>query len=144
MTAEFIVAVHALVYLNHNKTHKSSEEIAENVCTNPARVRKVMSKLKKAGLAEAKLSFEGGYAFVKEADSVTLYDIFRATDDSIVNVSWRSGSECAECPISRSMKPLMDNVIGQIDNSGREVLKKITIDDIDRKIFKREGQTHEI
>ena len=126
MTAEFIVAVHALVYLNHNKTHKS-------------RVRKVMSTLKKAGLAEAKMSFEGGYAFVKEADKVTLYDIFRATDDSVVNVSWRSGSECAECPISRSMKPVMDNVFDEIDDAGREVLKKITIDDIDRKIFKREG-----
>ena len=33
------------------------------------------------------MSFEGGYAFVKEADKVTLYDIFRATDDSVVNVS---------------------------------------------------------
>lgn len=38
-----------------------------------------------------------------------------------------------------AMKPVMDNVFDEIDDAGREVLKKITIDDIDRKIFKREG-----
>ena len=31
------------------------------------------------------------------------------------------------------MKPVMDNVFDEIDDAGREVLKKITIDDIDRK-----------
>lgn len=30
----------------------SSEVLAENICTNPARVRKVMAQLKRAGLVE--------------------------------------------------------------------------------------------
>ena len=54
MTAEFTVAVHALVYLHHKNTVLSSEELAQNVCTNPARIRKVMAKLKKAGLVLAR------------------------------------------------------------------------------------------
>lgn len=49
MTSEFAIAVHALVYLNHKGETVSSEALAENICTNPARVRKVMAKLKKAG-----------------------------------------------------------------------------------------------
>ena len=48
MTAEFTVAVHALVYLHHRGGWLSSEELAQNVCTNPARIRKIMAKLKKA------------------------------------------------------------------------------------------------
>ena len=47
MTSDYCVAVHALVYLNHKAKVLSSEELAENICTNPARVRKVMAKLKK-------------------------------------------------------------------------------------------------
>ena len=54
MTSEFTIAVHGLVYLHHKNTVLSSEELAENICTNPARVRKVMAKLKKKNLVETK------------------------------------------------------------------------------------------
>lgn len=37
MKSDFIVAVHALVYLSHRGCLASSEELAENICTNPAR-----------------------------------------------------------------------------------------------------------
>ena len=52
MTSEFTIAVHALVFLNHKAQVYSSEGLAENVCTNAARIRKVMAKLKKADLAK--------------------------------------------------------------------------------------------
>ena len=50
MNGLFCVAVHALIYLDKRGCLLSSEELAANICTNPARVRKVMAKLKKAGL----------------------------------------------------------------------------------------------
>ena len=50
MTAEFALAIHGLVYLYHRGKMVTSEELAQNICTNPARVRKVMAKLHKAGL----------------------------------------------------------------------------------------------
>ena len=43
MTSEFAIAVHALVFLNHKGETLSSDALADNVCTNPARVRKVMA-----------------------------------------------------------------------------------------------------
>ena len=52
MTSEFTIAVHALVFLNHKGTVFSSEGLAANVCTNAARIRKVMAKLKKADLVK--------------------------------------------------------------------------------------------
>ena len=44
MTSEFTIAVHALVFLNHKGETLDSETLAENVCTNPVRIRKVMAK----------------------------------------------------------------------------------------------------
>ena len=47
MNGLFCVAVHALIYLDKRGEQLSSEELAANICTNPARVRKVMAKLKR-------------------------------------------------------------------------------------------------
>ena len=54
MTSEFGIAVHAMVFLHHKGDMVSSEVLAENICTNPARVRKVMARLKRAGLVSTK------------------------------------------------------------------------------------------
>ena len=50
MTSEFAIGVHALVYLGHKKEIISSEALSDNICANPARIRKVMAKLKKYNL----------------------------------------------------------------------------------------------
>lgn len=135
MTAEFIVAVHAAVYLNHKKDYMSSEEIAENVCTNPARIRKIMHKLKTAEIIKVRSGTAGGYAISKDAKSLTLYDILIAVEENFVNVKWRSGDDCAECPISRNMKPIMDNIFDDLDECAKNKLKAVTIYDIDKQIF---------
>ena len=49
MSSNFCVAIHGLVYLYHSRSTVSSEELAKHICTNPARVRKVMLMLKKQG-----------------------------------------------------------------------------------------------
>ena len=135
MTAEFIVAVHAIEFLNHKKTYLSSEEIAENVCTNPARVRKILTKLEKAGLVEAKSGHTGGYAFTGDPDKTNLLDIFNAVGKTLVKIKWRSGDVDKECQIASGMSQVMDEVFETIDSSGREVLRKITVRDIDKKLF---------
>ena len=135
MTAEFVVAVHAVVYLNHKKTYLSSEEIAENVCTNPARIRKVMNKLKAGGLVAVRAGVSGGYSFCGNQEETTLYDIFKAVGEEFVSVKWRSGDDCAECPVSRNMKPIMDGAFDELDSCAEQKLKSTTVADIDRKIF---------
>ena len=45
MNGDHSLAVHALVYLDHRATHLPSQILAENICTNAARVRKVMRPL---------------------------------------------------------------------------------------------------
>ena len=50
MNSEFTIAVHSLVFLAHLPDHMAtSEEIAVNVSTHSARIRKVMGFLRKAG-----------------------------------------------------------------------------------------------
>ena len=41
--SSFNLAVHALVCLSHSGRSLSSEALAENICTNPTRVRNVIN-----------------------------------------------------------------------------------------------------
>lgn len=135
MNGEFGVAVHALVYLNHKAGMVSSEALAQNICTNPARVRKIMAKLKKAGLVLTREGLEGGYRFAREAETVTLRDVAGALNFCFVASGWRSGSADLPCLIASGMADVLDGIYAEMDEECKEKLSMITIADIDHKIF---------
>lgn len=136
MDSGFSVAVHALVYLNHKGRVLTSDELAANICTNPARVRKVMSSLGKAGFVETKAGHVGGYSFCAEADSLTLEQVAAAMEARFVSAAWRSGDNDMECLVASGMADIMDSIYLQMDGLCHKSLRSITIGDIDRKIFK--------
>ena len=135
MTSDFNVAVHALVYLSHRGGTLSSEELAQNICTNAARVRKVLSKLKKAGLVETKEGADGGYLFDRDAGEVTLRQIGEALDCCFVSANWRSGDTDLPCLVASGMGRIMDDIYGELDECCKARLEKITIRSIGQKIF---------
>ena len=135
MTSDFCVAVHALVYLNHKAKVLSSDELAENICTNPARVRKGMSKLKKAGLLKTREGSEGGYLFTADAREVTLASIANVLDIRFVDTAWKSGDTDMKCLVASGMAGLMDEIFYDLNGQGRKRLEHVTIDTLDQKIF---------
>ena len=140
MTSEFTIALHALVFLNHHDKTMTSEEIAANVCTNPARVRKVLSKLKKADLLVTREgSRGGGYLFHRDDETVTLLMVYQALQDRIIQSSWLSGSMDIGCLISSNMAAVMDDIMQELDEACKEKLSGITIKDINDKIFGKRG-----
>lgn len=135
VTSEFTIAVHALVFLNHKAAVYSSEGLANNVCTNAARIRKVMAKLKKADLVKTKEGVDGGYMFHRDSKDVNLAMIADALQTPFVTVSWKSGNPHLSCLISSGMAGVMDELYGDLDQCCRERLSHITIADLDKKIF---------
>ena len=135
MTGEFAVGVHALVFLNHKKTVVSSEMVAENVCTNPARVRKILASLKKAGLVSTKEGLDGGYQFSADASKVNLCMIADALGVAVVSSSWKSGNPDMDCLVASGMAGLLDGIYDDLDSLCYKRLKGITIEDINEKIF---------
>ena len=140
MDSSFNLAVHALVYLNHKKCVLSSEALAENICTNPVRVRKVMAVLKKAGLVETKTGNTGGYSFCAQADTLTLEQVADALGVRFIDPAWRSGDVNMECLVASGMADIMDAIYLRLDLQCRSSLGSITIADIDRRIFGREKE----
>lgn len=135
MKSDFCVAVHALVYLNHRGTAVCSEELARNICTNPARVRKVTSQLKTAGLIETKEGSEGGSQLIGDPECLTLEQVRQALQLRVVDTNWLSGDAEKPCLIASGMAGVMQQIMDELDACCREKLKKMTIAQIDRQIF---------
>lgn len=135
MTAEFAVAIHSVVFLCHKKKYVSSSEIADNVCTNPARIRKIMNKLISANIVETKNGVGGGYIFSLKPSEVNLFHILTALDEKIVFHKWHSGDKNKHCQVAFGMDAVTESIYNTINIAGYEILKKITIEDIIKTLF---------
>jgi DNA-binding IscR family transcriptional regulator len=136
MTSDFMVAVHSLVYLYHNHDCvASSEELAKNICTNPARVRKVMAHLKQMGVVTTREGHVGGYCAGPNLGKLDLATIAKGLDTVFVEAKWHSGSQNFGCKICRSMAPIFDEIYAQLDTKCKEELGKLTIAKLDKEIF---------
>ena len=140
MTSEFTVAIHGLVYLHHRGVTASSEVLAQNICTNPARVRKVMAKLKKAGLVDTKEGAVGGYQSARAPETVTLCEIAEALGERFVCSSWHSGGKDLPCLVASGMAGVMDALYQELDTLCRQRLSHITLADVAHKIFSGRAQ----
>lgn len=137
MTGELNVAVHALVYLYHKNMILASDALAENVCTNPARIRKIMAKLKKAGLVDTKEGINGGYFLICEVSNVTLKDVCVALEADVIKAGWSSGDPEMECLVASGMARVMGNVYSELNEQCLTTLATITIKDINDQLFMR-------
>ncbi len=131
MTGEFAVAVHALVYLDRRGEALDSAAIAQNVCTNPARVRKVMTKLRQAGLVEARTGAEGGYRLLAEARRISLRQIVDALEERPIASCWRSGDPSIDCMVASGMAGAMDRVYEELNRVCLDRLTAITLSDVE-------------
>jgi DNA-binding IscR family transcriptional regulator len=137
MTGEFAIATHALVYLHHVGRTASSEELADNICTNAARVRKVMAPLVRVGLVVSHAGAEGGYLLGRDADSITLRDVADALGATIVARGWRSGDVDRDCLVSSGMAGYLDDLCAHLDEACRRELEETSIGDVSRTLETR-------
>ena len=124
MTSSFSLALHALVYLHRQGSPVSSKVLAERICTNPARIRRVAGQLRAAGLLATREGHAGGYAFSGDAGAVTLGQIARAVDARFVASTWRAGGASRQC---RSMAAALDGLYAALDAGCRRHLEGMTL-----------------
>ena len=108
MDSSFNLAVHALVCLSHSGHSLSSETLAENICTNPTRVRRVLAGLKKAGMVETREGLDGGYRLTADPATLTLRQVAEAVNTRFVDCAWHSGDIDRDCAICSGMAGVMD------------------------------------
>ncbi len=134
MKADFGIAVHALIYIDHAGGVQSSEQLAENICINPARVRKIMAKLKKAGLVETREGVGGGYSFPGTLEDTSLLTLAEAVEARFVSPGKPSGNMDMDCRIASGIGTVMEDLCDRLDEECRERLSTVTLANVATKL----------
>ncbi|XEC95287.1 Rrf2 family transcriptional regulator [Paenibacillus tarimensis] len=131
MNSEFTIAVHSLVYLAYlPERMASSEQLADNIQTNPARIRKVMGFLRRSGFVETREGTRGGYRLTIDPKSVTLGEIYRVMAQGTLTPSWCSGNPEMECLIGSNMQEVMNGIFCSAEKQLEAYFSQITISDV--------------
>ncbi len=137
MNSEFTIAVHSLVLLAYIPGHMaSSDYIASNVTTHPARVRKIMGFLRKQDYVTTKEGIGGGYILNCDPAKVTLGEVYRATALGSLKPNWCSGDPTMECHVSSNMEDVMAAVFCEAELHLESYLEKLTIQDVLNRVKK--------
>ncbi|EEG30395.1 transcriptional regulator, Rrf2 family [[Clostridium] methylpentosum DSM 5476] len=129
ISSRFTVAVHCLLFISCSDEKITSEKLAASVNTNPVVIRKVLGKLKKAGLIEV-YSGTGGAALLKPASSITLLDIFHAADVVDDNQLFSLHDPNLECAVGKEVLPLLSNPLKTAQQALESSLEKTTLADL--------------
>ncbi|WP_427180725.1 RrF2 family transcriptional regulator [Paenibacillus sp. TC-CSREp1] len=140
MNSEFTIAVHCLVFLSmRSECMANSEDLSQSVGTHPARVRKVLSVLRKHGYLTTKEGAHGGYLLSRPSEEIKLGELYRLVAGGSLGPSWCSGESGSPCKVSSNMQ----GVMGAIYDGGEEALSayfdRISILDVQQRIERGES-----
>jgi Rrf2 family protein len=126
---QFAVGVHVLILLGAGRDAPlSSEEMAASVGTNPVYIRRVLGRLREAGLVVSRPGARGGWRLVREGTEITLGDVWRAIvrDDHILGLHASNPA----CPVGQSVQRTLADIDRQAARAIEAELDRATVDDV--------------
>ena len=127
---QFSIAVHLMTGLAANAGHGvSSGVLAGSVNTSPSFVRRVVSKLSRAGLIRTTTGKTGACMLIKDAQTITLLDIYRAIEAPKV-FAIHGYPVKQDCAVSCGIKGALEKVLDLAQQSMESGLKKVKLSDV--------------
>ena len=135
ITSRFTVAVHTLlaVYVLGKEYKMTSDLIASSVNVNPVVIRRTLSSLKAAGMIEVKAG-SGGATPEKDADDITLYDVYTAVDCVEGNLFNFHENPNPECPVGKNIHAVLDSHLADAQTALENELKSVTLADLMKRL----------
>lgn len=103
----------------------NSETLAKSLETNAAFIRKIMAKLSKAGLIQTKRGQSGGASLLKNPKSISLKDIYMASNEKAFEVT--APKNKTKCPISSSAQNILLKLSGKLEAAHLLILGRIKL-----------------
>ena len=130
---QFTVATHVMAALAHcaaqGSTGVTSSALACSVNAEPSFVRRAVSKLAKAGLVTTTRGKNGACVLARPAASITLLDIYRASE-APATFSIHDYPVEGACPVSANISACMNEVLACAQQGFEERLARRTVADL--------------
>ena len=138
MNTRFAVAVHILTFLqSQGGEPATSELVASSVGTNPSLIRRLLSRLARAGLTTSVMGAGGGALLARAGDDVTLLDVYRAVDDD-GDVIPIHDTPSPRCPVGRHIQDALETRLDAATRALEAELARTTIADLAADVGRRE------
>lgn len=137
MDTKFSSAIHSLIMISEAETSVNSEQIARSVGTNASYIRKLTTRLSKAGIIEGKKGISG-FTLVKPKDKITLLDIYKAVMETerlhLFDIHQNPNDECV---VGHNIEPVLSGMFIDMEKQIEAKLEAMTLADCIKIMRKR-------
>ena len=125
-----MTASHILLYLAEYETEEkiTSNVLADTTGVNPVNIRKILAKLKAAGLVEIKSGIGGAY-LSKSMEEITLADIYDAVEEKEELFPMHEHPN-VHCPVGASIRGVMESRTGYLQNRLHDMMAAMKLSDM--------------
>ncbi|TGK96297.1 Rrf2 family transcriptional regulator [Leptospira brenneri] len=132
--SRYSVAIHILTILEMDG-EASSEEIAGSVGTNPAIIRLLIGKLKKAGIINVRQGVKGA-SLSKPAKEINLLSVYRAIENENALFLLHEYPN-PQCPIGKNIQASLSGILEEAQKSMENKLSEYNLTDVSSEIRHR-------
>lgn len=130
VSTQFSIAVHMMAGLGYTGlSDMTSAQLAASVNTSPSFVRRVLSKLSKAGLVSTTMGKTGSTTLSRNAKDISLLEIYKAVEAPKA-FAIHDYPVQQQCKVSCEIKSSMEKVLEKTQSSMEKSLAKISLADV--------------
>jgi Rrf2 family protein len=123
------LALHTLSHMAGSPDRmRTSGDIAEHAGTNPVVVRRVLGKLREAGLLTSEKGHAGGWRLARQPQDITLADVYLALDERMVATD--ETSDAPACAVEHALHERVSGVLKEIEESLVQKLSETSISEV--------------
>lgn len=107
---------------------RTSADIAAHAGTNPVVVRRVLGRLRQAGLLTSEKGHAGGWQLARTPQEITLADVYLALDERLVATD--DEDDAPNCSVENALRRRVSTVMQDIERTLIERLAATTIAEV--------------
>lgn len=137
MDTKFSTAIHMLILVSEAEVPMNSEQIAHSVGTNASYIRKVATRLSRAGILEGRRGVSG-FSLLKAPEDISLLEVYRAVEQTEdVHVFDVHQNPSDECIVGRNIRPVLNGMFRQAEQVVEHELAGATLADCTARMRER-------
>lgn len=123
------LALHTLGHMASEPDRvRTSAEIAQHAGTNPVVVRRVLGRLRAAGLLTSEKGHAGGWKLAHMPQSISLADVYIALDENLVASG--QGSHASDCSVEQALHHRVSTLLDEAEQRFIDRLAEVSIVDV--------------
>ena len=133
ISSRFTIALHILTCIEEFKNDYkiTSDFLSSSINVNPVVIRRILQKLKSAGIITVARGNVGSMEINKDLKDITFYDVYKAVDcvDDEGLFHFHENPN-PNCPVGRNIHNVLDKRLDAIQQAMENEMKKSTLADI--------------